>query len=175
MRWVARDLRTLPETIECMAAVAAAGSEGRRAAVLLGAAQAVREFTGAALLPWLQAGRDATQDLVRNQLGDEESEALRLEGSRKELDAAVEYALAAGTSSPTERPANVNHRLTRREREVVGMLALGRSNKQIAAALQISGRTVEAHVEHLRTKLGVSTRAQAGIWAVQHGLVDLTG
>ena len=62
-------------------------------------------------------------------------------------------------------------RLTRREREVLELIARGRSNKRIALELEISEKTVKAHVGHLLAKLGVSDRTQAALLAVQHGLV----
>jgi DNA-binding NarL/FixJ family response regulator len=67
-------------------------------------------------------------------------------------------------------PVQVDTRLTRREREVLGLLAEGRSDKEIAETLCISARTVGAHVTHLMAKLGVETRTAAAIYAVRHGL-----
>jgi two-component system, NarL family, response regulator LiaR len=63
-------------------------------------------------------------------------------------------------------------RLTRREHEVLTLIAHGRSNKRIAFELEISEKTVKAHVGHLLTKLGVADRTQAALLAVQQGLVD---
>jgi DNA-binding CsgD family transcriptional regulator len=60
--------------------------------------------------------------------------------------------------------------LTAREREVVALIARGLANSEIAAALVISERTVEAHTGHIRDKLGVTSRAQVAAWAVEHGL-----
>ncbi|HEV2238565.1 MAG TPA: tetratricopeptide repeat protein, partial [Ktedonobacterales bacterium] len=62
--------------------------------------------------------------------------------------------------------------LTAREREVVALIARGHSNSEIAAALVISERTVEAHSGHIRDKLGLASRAQVAAWAVEHGLVQ---
>ena len=53
-------------------------------------------------------------------------------------------------------------------------LARGRSNPQIAAELSISRKTVSAHLEHIYTKLGVSTRTEAALFAMQHGLMETT-
>ena len=50
----------------------------------------------------------------------------------------------------------------------------GRSNPQIAAELSISRKTVSAHLEHVYTKLGVSTRTEAALFAMQHGLMETT-
>jgi non-specific serine/threonine protein kinase len=57
--------------------------------------------------------------------------------------------------------------LTKREREVAALVADGLSNRDIAARLVISRRTVEAHVEHILTKLGFSSRTQIATWMAQ--------
>jgi two-component system, NarL family, response regulator LiaR len=61
--------------------------------------------------------------------------------------------------------------LTRREREVLELIAAGRSNKRIALELGIAEKTVKTHVGHLLAKLGVADRTQAALLAVQRGLV----
>jgi DNA-binding NarL/FixJ family response regulator len=61
--------------------------------------------------------------------------------------------------------------LARREREVAALVARGCSNRQIAAELVFAGRTAETHVEHILTKLGLSSRAQIAAWVVEHGLL----
>jgi HD-GYP domain-containing protein (c-di-GMP phosphodiesterase class II) len=61
--------------------------------------------------------------------------------------------------------------LTVREVEVLRLLSRGLSNKEIAAALFISAKTVANHVEHVYAKIKVSTRAAASLFAMQHGLL----
>lgn len=65
--------------------------------------------------------------------------------------------LAPGPHAPAAYP----DRLTAREREVLGLVEVGLTNRQIAAALGVSMATVRTHVEHVLAKLGASTRAQA--------------
>jgi two-component system, NarL family, response regulator LiaR len=60
--------------------------------------------------------------------------------------------------------------LTRREREVLELIALGHSNKRIALELGIAEKTVKTHVGHLLAKLGVTDRTQAALLAVKQGL-----
>lgn len=93
-----------------------------------------------------------------------EVKAGRLDGS------AVEAVLtAAGHRTPARRawPAG----LTAREVNVLQLVARGYSNKQIATDLVVSPRTVAHHVEHIYTKLGVSSRALATLFATEHGLM----
>jgi NarL family two-component system response regulator LiaR len=62
--------------------------------------------------------------------------------------------------------------LTEREREVLHLVALGRSNKEIARHLQIAEDTVKTHVKHILAKLGVQSRTQAVLCAMRQGLVS---
>ena len=85
------------------------------------------------------------------------------------LTAALEYALAdepeeAGRPGPRQA-------LTRREAEVAILAARGLTNRDIAARLYLSVRTVEVHVDHILTKLGFRTRTQLAAWAHQEGLL----
>jgi DNA-binding NarL/FixJ family response regulator len=75
------------------------------------------------------------------------------------------------------RRANGNGRhaesgLSPREREILELLADGRTQGQIAAALVISSKTVATHIQHILSKLGVNTRAQAVAMAFRRGLVE---
>jgi ATP/maltotriose-dependent transcriptional regulator MalT len=69
---------------------------------------------------------------------------------------------AQSPAAPTDRPGG----LTRREVEVAALVAKGASNRDIAAALVISERTAESHVQNILTKLGFSARTQIAAWAV---------
>jgi len=64
--------------------------------------------------------------------------------------------------------------LTVREIEVLQLLARGLSNKAIAERLVISPKTAGKHVEHIYLKIGASSRAGAGLFAMQHGLLPET-
>lgn len=61
--------------------------------------------------------------------------------------------------------------LTAREREVIGLVGRGLANKEIAHTLGITERTARTHVSNILGKLGLSSRTQAALWAVDHGLV----
>ena len=75
---------------------------------------------------------------------------------------------AAAGSSPAGWPAE----LTDREVEVLRLIARGRSNREVAERLFISPKTVGRHVENLYRKIGVSSRAAAAVFAMEHGLLD---
>ena len=62
--------------------------------------------------------------------------------------------------------------LTEREREVLALIARGRSNREIARALVLSEKTVKTHVSNILMKLDLADRTQAALWAVRHGLTD---
>jgi DNA-binding NarL/FixJ family response regulator len=62
--------------------------------------------------------------------------------------------------------------LTEREREVLGLIARGRSNREIARALVLSEKTVKTHVSNILMKLDLADRTQAALWAVRHGISD---
>jgi two-component system NarL family response regulator len=60
--------------------------------------------------------------------------------------------------------------LTSRELEILQLMLEGYTNKAIAAAIFISEKTVEFHLDNIYTKIGVRTRLMAGIWALHQGL-----
>ena len=100
----------------------------------------------------------------------------------KELCRAIKQAAAGQVSlspSAAERllrevpPPKDPQPLTRRENEVLQQLALGKSNQEIAEALFIADKTVRTHVSNILSKLGVSSRTQAALYAVRSGLVTL--
>lgn len=62
--------------------------------------------------------------------------------------------------------------LSRRETQVLQLLATGLSNREIAAILFVAESTIKTHVEHIIGKVGVSDRVQAAVWAARQGLVD---
>lgn len=110
--------------------------------------------------------------LACRDLGDDDTAALELEAARVELvrlgaapDVERLDALRGGT------PLRDSHGLTRRELEVLSLLATGRTNRAIAAELSISEKTVARHVANIFAKLGISSRSAATAYAYEHGLV----
>jgi len=102
---------------------------------------------------------------------------LRREARAGRLDAdAVAAALdVAGRGRSRRRPDLRPAGLTAREAEVLGLVAEGRSNREVAERLHISQRTAEHHVQHVYAKIGVSSRAAAALFALRHDLLPDTG
>ena len=72
-----------------------------------------------------------------------------------------------------EKEKREDDKLTRREIEVLKLLAEGLFNKEIAYKLSISEKTVKNHVSNIFKKIGVSDRTQAAVYAIKHNVVDL--
>jgi len=123
------------------------------------------------LLPAIQAG--AAGYLLKDVEPAELARAVRTAYAGEALlSPAVAARLVRAVADGGAPGALERDRLTRREREVLELIARGRSNKRIALELEISEKTVKAHVGHLLAKLGVSDRTQAALLAVEQGLVD---
>jgi DNA-binding CsgD family transcriptional regulator len=142
---------------------------------LLGAAEAQREAIGAPVLPHYRADYERTLATGRARLGEEAFAAAWTEGCGLPLAEAVVEALAAERPErrgrPTERVEGGVLNLTRREREVLRLLAAGHTDRESAAILCISPRTVERHVTNIVNKLGLPSRLAAVVYAARHGLV----
>jgi NarL family two-component system response regulator LiaR len=125
------------------------------------------------LMPALEAG--AAGYLLKDVEPSELARAVRSAcAGEAMIDPTVAARLLRTLSQPRARAgADGGEQLTRREREVLALIATGRSNKRIALELGIAEKTVKTHVGHLLAKLGVADRTQAALLAVQRGL--LTG
>ena len=96
---------------------------------------------------------------------------LRAEARAGRLDGdAVAAVISAGTGQVPRRPSGAAG-LTARQIEVLRLMTHGLSSRQIAARLGLSPRTVERHVADLYERTGVSSRAAAALFAMEHGLV----
>jgi len=119
----------------------------------------------------LLTGDAAAHEDARHELGEARAVFEHL-GAPLELaaaDALIEnYGLAP---QPTRTARARKGDLTPRERQVIALIAQGDSNRQIAEALTISEKTAEIHVGNILGKLGLTSRAQAAVYAVEHGLV----
>ena len=92
-------------------------------------------------------------------------------GAVMSLATAAEYALMLTDPGPPQPAAPGSARLSARERELVALVAQGRTNAQIAAQLYISVRTVISHLDRIRDKTGCRRRADLTRLALSEGLV----
>ncbi len=124
------------------------------------------------LLPAIQAG--AAGYLLKNVEPAQLARAIRAAHAGEEaiIDPTVAARLVHALADERRPRVQEPERLTRRERDVLELIARGRPNKRIALELGISEKTVKTHVGHLLAKLGVTDRTQAALLAVQEGLVD---
>jgi HD-GYP domain-containing protein (c-di-GMP phosphodiesterase class II) len=103
---------------------------------------------------------------------EEAARALEAEGQRGLDPDAVACVLAAAGKRQAPAPPRWPADLSDREVDVLRLIAQGRSNREVAERLFISPKTVGRHVENLYRKLGVSSRAAAAVFAMEHGLLD---
>jgi DNA-binding NarL/FixJ family response regulator len=127
------------------------------------------------VLDALQAG--ARGYLTKDASGEEIRQALRdVLDDHAVIDPAVQHhlvdAIAAGLPAQDPPPPNrLPDGLTRREAEVLSLIASGLSNTEIAERLVVSEGTVKSHINHLLAKIDARDRAQAVTYAYQHGIV----
>jgi HD-GYP domain-containing protein (c-di-GMP phosphodiesterase class II) len=141
-----------------------------------------RQLTGADITPTgrLLAAADRYQTLIEPRPyqvartpGEAAAEVLgEVRAGRLDSDATAAVLAVAGhrLAKRREWPAG----LSTREVEILRLVARGQTTKQIAATLHISPKTAGTHVEHVYTKLGVTNRALASLFAAKHGLITAT-
>jgi predicted ATPase/DNA-binding CsgD family transcriptional regulator len=163
----------LSRSFEDLAVIAAAQRDFRRAARLLGASEVLREAIGAPIYPRLRAEFDKAVTATQAALGQDSFAATWAEGRRLPLAEAIVEALdeGAGQATTTSARAPSAAKLTERELEVLRLLAEGHTDRESAAMLFISPRTVETHVTNFINKLGLSSRLAAVVYAARHGLI----
>jgi DNA-binding CsgD family transcriptional regulator/tetratricopeptide (TPR) repeat protein len=162
--------------LEVLAWLAADAGRCQRAAWLLGAAQALWERTGGRLSgsAVLENYHKRSAAIADNTLGTARYAELHAAGATRPL-AQIATLATADTDVLPELPGprsadedadgwQGGEALTTREREIAVLVARGLSNREIAARLVISKRTVDAHVNHIFAKLGLSSRVQLTIW-----------
>jgi DNA-binding CsgD family transcriptional regulator len=154
------------DTLECLATLAGDGGSHREAARLFGAAEAIRQRIGEVRLRVWDAGYEASVASLRNAMSDEDFEAAWAEGAGLSTEEAIAYAQRG--RGERKRPASGWASLTPAELDVVRLVSEGLPNNDIATRLFVSPRTVQAHLTHVYTKLGLTSRVQLAQEAVRH-------
>ncbi len=182
-----RDLTGIGWSTESLSWVESALGHADVAATLLGAADRVWEIMGRPLRTYqhLYPYHEETERAARERLGGKGFEEAFAHGRAMSVDEAMAFSLnerqtAAVPAEPTTSstpptpptpptPSAPPNPLTRREREIAGLIAEGLTSREIADRLVISVRTVETHTEHILAKLGVRSRVQVATWVSQQG------
>lgn len=148
-------------------AIGALREAGVTAAVVVLTSSASEEH----VLPAVRAG--ASGYLLKDADPGEVERAIRAAATGNALlDPAVAARLLREVASPSAPTVRGVGDLTTRERQVLELLAGGRTNRQIARDLGVAEKTVKTHVSHVLAKLGVADRTQAALAAVRAGMVQ---
>jgi DNA-binding CsgD family transcriptional regulator len=157
--------------------VAAACGAPDRAARLCGAVANLLDDTGAILSPAGETSYERAVTLATGLLGERAFAVAWADGRALPLPDVLAEAVLPLPAEPTGLPAEIpedlpprDPRLSRREREVLRLIAAGRSNQEIAESLGITLLTTKTHVAHVFAKLAVPSRAAAAAYAHRRGL-----
>ncbi len=167
------DIRQIADALSGIARVATAWGAHQSALLMFGAAETQRERVGTAMLwPFDVAAADRGLTALRNAVG-EQVAAVTLARSRM-LSLVEAMAIAANVTRPEAKARTVTGAqggLTRRETEVLHLLAARQSDREIAGALFLSPRTVQWHVRSIMAKLDATSRGEAISRARASGLI----
>ena len=156
----------IPDILECLGALAGQDGSHRAAARLFGAAEAIRQQMGAVRFKVYDAGYEASVTALRDALGENDFDSSWAEGAALSTEEAIAYAQRG--RGERKRPASGWASLTPTERDVVRLVSDGLANNDIAGRLFVSPRTVQTHLTHVYTKLGLTSRVQLAQEAARH-------
>jgi DNA-binding CsgD family transcriptional regulator len=154
------------DTLECLGTLAGDVGSHCEAARLFGAAHAIRQRIGEVRFKIYDAGYEASVAGLRDALGEKDFESAWAEGAVLSLEEAI--ACAQRGRGQRKRPTSGWASLTPTERDVVRLVSEGLANNDIATRLFVSPRTVQTHLTHVYTKLGLSSRVQLAQEAARH-------
>jgi DNA-binding CsgD family transcriptional regulator len=154
------------DTLECLATLADDGGSHREAARLFGAAHAFRQRMGVVRFKVWDASYEASVAALRDSMGEKDFESAWAEGAALSTEEAIAYAQRG--HGERKHPATGWASLTPTERDVVRLVAEGLTNSDVATRLFVSPRTVQTHLTHVYTKLGLTSRVQLAQEAARH-------
>ena len=155
----------IASTIDCLATLAGDAGSHHQAARLFGAADAIRQRKGAVRFKIWDGGYESSVAALRTTLGEQDFDAAWAEGAAFSTDEAITY---AQRGCERKRTTSGWASLTPAEHDVVLLVSKGLANKDIAMRLLVSPRTVQTHLTHVYTKLGLTSRVQLVQEAVRH-------
>ncbi|QZA07371.1 LuxR C-terminal-related transcriptional regulator [Mycolicibacter heraklionensis] len=160
----------VPDLLELLAAVATATGRHHYAARLFGSAAGARSRTGAVRAKVYDANYAATVSVAREAMQENDFERSWAQGAASSTAEAIAYACQGDGKGRAEskRPSSGWASLTPAERNVVRLISAGLRDKDIAAQLSVSPRTVHSHLNRIYTKLNISSRLQLAQVAAQH-------
>jgi DNA-binding CsgD family transcriptional regulator len=156
----------IPDVLECLGTLAGEAGSHREAARLFGAAEAIRQRMGSVRFRIHDADYQASVLAVRDALGEQDFDTAWAEGAALSTEEAIAYAQRG--RGQRKRPSSGWASLTPTERDVVQLVSEGLANNDIATRLFVSPRTVQTHLTHVYTKLGLSSRVQLVQEAARH-------
>jgi predicted ATPase/class 3 adenylate cyclase/DNA-binding CsgD family transcriptional regulator len=156
----------IPDIVECLAALAGQDDSRREAARLFAAASSIRQRMGAVRFKVWDASYQASVALLRDALGDSDFDSAWAEGAALSTEEAIAYAQRG--RGQRKRPSSGWGSLTPTELEVIRLVSEGMTNNDVATRLFVSPRTVQTHLTHVYTKLGLTSRVQLVQEAARH-------
>ena len=143
----------------------------KRGVILYGAAEALREDVGMPLTPDQYETYEDDMATARKDLGEKVFTRAQAEGRAMTLEQVIEFVLHEPESPSTVQAEKERvGGLTRREREAAVLIAQGMSNREIAEAMTVTEKTVEAYVTRILRKLGCDSRVQIATWVIENNL-----
>jgi DNA-binding CsgD family transcriptional regulator len=156
----------VPDILDCLATLAGNAGSHREAARLFAAAHAIRQRMGAVRFKIYDAAYEVSVAGLRDALGDQDFDSAWAEGAAMSTEEAIAYAQRG--HGERKRPTSGWASLTPAERDVVRLVSEGLTNNDVATRLFVSPRTVQTHLTHVYTKLGVTSRVQLAQEAARH-------
>ena len=156
----------VPDILECLGTLAVNAGSHRKATRLFGATHSIRHHMGAVRFKVWEAGYDAAVSALREAMDQKDFDAAWTEGSALSTEEAIAYAQRG--RGQRKRPTTGWGSLTPAERDVVHLVNDGLTNNDIATRLFVSPRTVQTHLTHVYTKLGITSRVQLVQEAARH-------
>lgn len=165
------DPLTFAYALESLAALSVEQSELNRAALLFGTTEALREAIGIPRQDSEYPNYEKDVDIVQNGLSEKKFNQVWAKGRTMSLEQIVDFVIHHPEIPTDDETQNENlGGLTTREREAAILIAEGKSNREIAEAMTVTVKTVEAYVTRILRKLGFDSRVQIATWVIDKDL-----